>query len=247
MNSTYAQTSNEDQGDTEDKLPPVPTEKELAGFTDQQLYSFIAWVANGFEKELGQFNTGDTWVKYFQLDNLRSLAPKPPRGTVAQQTPTGSIVGNQNLVSDVLNRLDTAAKNDQYRTIAETWGFKALQTALKEASRPTEERAVGVLKGQTEILNKSLERVSTGDSWRKHLEIDSLQQLVTDKNIAANENVDKIAEKFDRVVKNPEYQSIVQLPGFQGVYSSLHQLADGRQPESSAARRTPPPPESETR
>ena len=72
----------------------------------------------------------------------------------------------------------------------------------------------------------------------RHLEIDSLEQVTNDKNIASNENVERIAAKFDRVVQNPEYQAITQLPGFQGVYSSLHELTEGRQPQSTAQTRT---------
>ena len=71
---------------TEGKLPPIPASKELAQFTDQQLRSFIAWVANGFTRELGQFSTGDTWVKYFRLDDLKALARHAPGEAATAQT-----------------------------------------------------------------------------------------------------------------------------------------------------------------
>jgi hypothetical protein len=248
MPDTYA---SENQNSEDGKLPPLPSEKELSSFTNQQLQSFISWVARGFTKELGQYSGGDTWVKYFKLDSLRSIAPQPPRGqemAAQQQQPTETISQrSEDAIRDVVGRMDSIQKDNQYQTVTNTWGFKALHAALLEASRPPEDRAASVLRGQTEILNKALERVSTGDSWRRHLEIDSLQRLANEKDPGRDQNVDKIAEKFDRVARNPEYQAIVQLPGFEGVYSSLRTLTDGREPASAAQREPPPPAATEVR
>lgn len=236
------------------KLPPMPTEKELSGFTNQQLQSFISWVARGFTKELGQFSSGDTWVKYFKLDNLRSIAPQPPGGQqpggqqmVAAQEQQPISQQHEDIIRDVLNRIDTVQRDSQYQTVTNTWGFKALQVALQEASRPPEERAAGVLRGQTEMLNKALDRVSTGESWRRHLEIGSLQNIANEKDPGRDQNLDKIVQKFDQVAQNPEYQAIVQLPGFEGVYGTLRSLTEDRGPAASAKREPPPPAETEVR
>jgi hypothetical protein len=138
--------------------------------------------------------------------------------------------------------MDTAEKNDEYKMITGSWGFQALQVALKEAARSSEEREPGVLKGQAEILAKSLERVSTGDGWRKHLEIDSLQKLADQKDAGSSDEFQKIAARYDRVAQNPEYQAISQLPGFGGVYGTLHKMMDGQQTPTTA-NRAPNPPE----
>ena len=163
----YAQSTEGEQGQGGGKLPPLPTNKELASFTNQQLNSFIAWVARGYSRELGQFSTGDTWVKYFKLDNLRALAPQPPAGTIAAQPPETPTARSRSLDKEVLERMDSVLQKNEYQTVTNAWGFKALRAALKEVSRPADERTVTVLKGQAEMLNKSLERVSTGDGWRE--------------------------------------------------------------------------------
>jgi hypothetical protein len=239
--------SPEDQSSGEGQLPPMPTEKELSGFTNQQLQSFIAWVSRGFTKELGQFNNGDTWVKYFKLDNLRDIAPQPPRAAVAAGATETISPKNENLIDAVLSRMESTAKSNEYRTITDTWGFKALHVALQEASRPADERAASVLTAQTEMLNKSLERVSTGERWRKHLEIDNLEKIAKTRKLGSDENLDEITTIFERVAQNPEYQVITQLPGFEGVYSSLRSLSAEREPQSSAKRVPPPPQATETR
>jgi len=55
-----------------------------------------------------------------------------------------------------------------------------------------------------------------------------------------------VLPRFDKVTRNPEYQSIAQLPGFSGVYSTLHKLSDGEQRHSTATK-IPSPPEETTR
>ena len=167
----YAQSTEGEQGQGGGKLPPLPTNKELASFTNQQLNSFIAWVARGYSRELGQFSTGDTWVKYFKLDNLRALAPQPPAGTIAAQPPETPTARSRSLDKEVLERMDSVLQKNEYQTVTNAWGFKALRAALKEVSRPADERTVTVLKGQAEMLNKSLERSLdrrwlAGDIWR---------------------------------------------------------------------------------
>jgi hypothetical protein len=240
------ENSEDNQG--EEKQPPIPTSKEVARFTDQQLQSFISWTANGFTQELGQYQSGDTWVKYFRLADLKALAPRAPGGmanatATANAQPSESISKkSKNVIEDVSERMEKTAKNDEYKRITETWGFQSLQVALKEAARSSEERQPDVLKGQAEILAKSLERVSTGDGWRKHLEIDTLQKIADEKDAGSSDDLKKIANRFDRVAQNPEYQAISQLPGFGGVYGTLHKMMEGEQSQSTA-NRSPNPPE----
>jgi hypothetical protein len=226
------------------QLPPLPSSKELARFTDRQLQNFIAWAANGYTRELAQYSTGNTWVKYFRLDDLKALAPNAP-GAAPKQMPDIASAKSRNVIDEVLDRLDSASKNDEYKTITNSWGFQALQVALKEASKSPEERGPGVLKGQAEVLSNSLKQLSTGDSWRKHLEIDTIEKLADQKDLQSNEDLQKITERFDKVTRNPEYQAIAQLPGFTGVYSTLHKLSDGEQ-HPSTARKVPSPPEETT-
>ena len=144
-------------GQNQGQMPPVPTSKELGRFTDQKLQSFIAWVANGFTRELGQYSSGDTWVKYFRLNDLKAMMPSAP-GAAATAQPQLTSARGQRVIDAVLEHMDSTAKNDEYKTIADTWGFKALHAALQEATKPADEREPGVLKGQTEA---SASRLST--------------------------------------------------------------------------------------
>lgn len=232
-------------------LPPVPTEKELSAFTPQQLQSFIAWVSRGFTKELGQYNSGNTWVKYFKLNDLRTIAPQAPGGQMtakSEQNAEDKIESSQDLIKDVLGRLDTTAKSDEYKQITDSWGFKALRTALQEATKPESDRVAGILKGQADMLQKSLERVSTGNSWVSYLDINGVKKLAEEKDPSKSDEAKKLSDKFDRVARNSEYQSIAQLPGFQGIQSTLQNLnEEDKDSQSSSAKREPPGPPSETR
>jgi hypothetical protein len=235
----YAVQPNQQNVQTEQhqgQLPPVPTSKEISRFTDRQLRSFIAWVANGFTRELGQFSTGDTWVKYFRLNDLKDFSPHAPGDTATAQTSGTAGSRTQNEIDIALDRFNSASKNDEYKAITNTWGFQALQVALKEAARSPKEREPAVLRGQAEMLNKSLERLSTGDGWRKHLQLDELQKIADTKNLESNDEIKRIEERFDQTAHNPDYQAIAQLPGFSGVYGTLHKLTEDRKPESTAKR-----------
>lgn len=234
----YAQDGQQDSQDeqSQNRLPPIPTSQELAGMTEQQLQSFIAWIARGFTRELGQFGTGETWVKYFRLNDLRALAPRPPRGDETSQTSARTTVADRDIMEEVMTRVDSASKNSEYQAVTSLWGFKALSAALHEASRSPEQRVAGVLKAQTEMFSKSLARLSTGDGWRKHLEIDSLQKAAENPSLKSSEDIERLATRFDRVAQNPEHQPIAQLPGFQGIRSALHEVIDGGQPRATAKR-----------
>ena len=226
--------------------PPIPTSKELARFTDQQLQTFIARSANDFIRELGRFSTGDTWVDYFRLNDLKALASSAPgEGATMQDSSSGNPRG-RSVIDTVLNRIASTEKNSEYEAVTSTWGFQALHAALKEAARSPDEREIGVLKGQAEVLDKSLERISTGEGWRKHLELESLTKLADQKSLRSNEETQRIEDRFDQVMRNPEYQAIVQLPGFSGVYGTLHQLTEGKQIPSTA-KKAPERPEKATR
>jgi hypothetical protein len=227
---------------TQDQLPPMPTSKELSRFTDQQLQSFIAWVANGFTRELKQFGTGDTWVIYFRLNDLKAFAPNAPGAAADAQASDIATKKSRNVIDDVLNRMDSASKNDEYKSVTNTWGFQALHVALKEANQSPDERGPAVLKGQAEVLSKSLDNLSTGEGWRKHLDIDAIEKLADKKKLESNDEIKGIAEKFEHVSRNHEYQAIAQLPGFYGVYSTLNKIVGGKETQSTA-KRDPSPPE----
>jgi hypothetical protein len=220
----------------EGQKPPVPSAKELGRLTDQQLQSLIAQVADSFTSELGQFHNGDTWAKYFRLDDLKALAS--PAAGEAAMTQTSNISSSQErkVVDAVLSRIDSTEKNSEYRAVTSIWGFRALHAALKEAARSPEEREPGVLKAQAEALDKSLERISTGEGWRKHLELDSLTKMADKKNLRSSEDAQRIEGRFDEVMRNPEYQAIVRLPGFSGVYATLHKITEGKQIPSTAKK-----------
>jgi hypothetical protein len=94
----------------------------------------FAWISQGFARELIHFATGDSWAKYFALTELQSAALRAPKGAI--------------IVNDIRARLDFASKNSEYKTVANTGGFKALLSALREASRPPEERPATILRAQ---------------------------------------------------------------------------------------------------
>jgi hypothetical protein len=229
--SDYAQ-ANQEALVQQDQPPPLPTAKDFAKFTDEQLRAFIGWVATGFIKELGQYKTGETWVVYFRLNELKTLDTSSSTAT-AKTGETVAAVGPLTF-KDVLANLDSASQNEEYKMIGDLWGFKALHLAMQEVVKSGDQRMPGVLKGQAEILSKSLAGIPNGEGWIKYLDLQTLEKLNADEIIKSNEQLPKIAAKFDSAANNPGFKIVTQLPGFQGIHDTLRKLSVGLPP--------PPPP-----
>ena len=110
--------------------------------------------------------------------------------------------------------------------ITKPWSFQTLQVALKEYSLPAVQRQGHELIAKTKTLHRSLDNISTGEGWVTYLRINELEKLLdesSNNNAELNKKLEKILERFDDVVQNPQYKSIADLRGFDVTRTALQQ------------------------
>ena len=101
---------------------PFPTAEELAAMDEVTLLNALLYVAEEFDRQLGRFNTGDTWRRYLGLPDE---ALPPPAAD-------GSVKLGMSALKKTLARFDKVAANPKYVKINRLDGFVAMQTALSQ-------------------------------------------------------------------------------------------------------------------
>jgi hypothetical protein len=213
--------------------PPVPTAGQVSRFGDEQLAGLLIVSSNVFSKDLDNFTTGASWKKYFKLDEVQELAKKPKPANFDAATKT--------LLAEVLKRLDTASKNADYNAITNSWGFKSLQVGLREYALPTKERQGHLLVASLQKLSESLGTVTTGEGWKKHLQVEELGKIAENPgpDDTLNKRLEKILAKFDAVAQNSQYKVIAELEGFAAVQAGLQRYINALEADTTAPAAAP--------
>ncbi len=116
---------------TIDAFPPAapqgvdrsfPTAEQLAAFDDGSLLNAVLDIMAQLDADVGQFDTGATWQRYFRLPD--DALPPPSRD--------GHVVLGFNSIKSTLDRLDSVAANPEYPMISGLPSFAAAQLALAE-------------------------------------------------------------------------------------------------------------------
>ncbi len=208
--------------------PPVPTAGQVARLTDEQLRMMIAVALDSYSKDLDGFTTGEGWKKHFKLAELKTRLAAPQTGPAD--------AASRALFTDVSQKFQAAGKDPTYEVITKSWSFQTLQVALKEYSLTAELRQAHVLNAKAQTLKKSLDGISTGAGWKAYLEIDDLEKLLgqnSDNNPELNKKLEKILERFDDVIQNPQYKIIAELQGFDVTRSALQQYIHSLESETA--------------
>lgn len=118
--------------------PQFPTAADLAAMSDEQLRQALRAIAQSLHNRLSRFDTGDTWQRYFRLQEEVVAPSTPPDARTAA-------------IATLLERFRKVAAAPQYSMIARLPAFTAMEAALNEAlSRPNSESTE--LAGQAEDL-----------------------------------------------------------------------------------------------
>jgi hypothetical protein len=101
---------------------PFPTADELAALDDGSLLNAVLESMAQLDDDVAQFDTGDTWQRYFRLPD-DALPPPTADGHVTLGFPS---------IKATLARLDSVAANPKYPMIAGLPSFAAARTSLTE-------------------------------------------------------------------------------------------------------------------
>lgn len=221
--------------------PPIPTAGQISRFSDEQLAGLLRAACEVFTEELGEYSNGDGWKKRFKLTEILELAKKSRSATLD--------AAERATVEEVLKRTESDAKNAEYEVITKTWGFRALQAGLREFALPPAGRQAHLLVATVQKLNDSLDGLTTGAGWKKHLRLDDLKGAA--ENASADDpgrakKLEGILAKFDAAAQNPEFKVVADLDGFAATRTVLQRYINALQTDKPAQTPAPPPPASET-
>jgi hypothetical protein len=215
--------------------PPLPTAGQVGRMSDEQLVGLLRVASEGYARELDDYKNGETWKKYFKLAEI---------GDILKTKGNSPDAASRTTLAEVLKRLDSSAKNAEYETLTKSWGFKALQIGLREYTLPQKERLAHSLNANLQIMNDSLANVTTGEGWKKHLQIEELGKLAENAggdDASTGKRLEKILAKFDAVAQDSQYQVVAELNGFAATRADLQRYINALQSEQKVAVPPPPP------
>jgi hypothetical protein len=214
--------------------PPPPTAGQASRMSDAQLAELLRAACEDYGQELDGYTNGETWQKYFKLAEILDALKK---------SKPGALDAARTSLAEIGQRMDAAAKNPEYVAVTKGWGFKTLQVCLREYALPPAERAAHVLSADLQIFSRALDGVTTGDGWKKHLQIEELGKLVEKpggNGAASEKQLEKILAKFDAVAQNSQYRAIAEMDRFAAARTGLQRYIGALQTERSVP--APPPP-----
>ena len=215
--------------------PPVPTAGQVGRMSDDRLAGLVRAASEEYLQELDGYTNGETWEKYFKLAEIIEIAKK--------SKPDALDAAARANLAEVLKRMNSAALNAEYDTITKSWGFQTLQVGLREYALPLKVRSGHLLCANLQKISASLDGVSTGEGWKKHLQLDDLEKLAENagaEDASRQKQFEKGLAKFDAVAQNTEYRVIAELDGFAASRTGLQRYLNALQADQPA--RTPPPP-----
>lgn len=215
--------------------PPLPTAAQIARMSDEQLAELLRIASEGYAKELGDYKNGETWKDYFKLAGIAAM-------TKSAEPPSAD---DRATAAEVLKRLDSSSANTEYDAVTKSWGFKALRVGLREYTLALKDRSAHRLVAAVQQLRHSLDGVTTGAGWKKHLEIDALGKSAENNGAdeaASVKQLKPVLAKFDAVSRNPEFQVIAELDGFAATKAGLKTYLNALQADQPVQAPPPPPP-----
>jgi hypothetical protein len=99
-----------------------PSQNDLAAMDDQMLRQTLRSIAARLHERLGRFDTGDTWQRYLRVSDD------------VLDTSTADPAARQEAIANLLGRFEKIAADPQYPMISNLPAFRAMQSALIEAS-----------------------------------------------------------------------------------------------------------------
>ena len=121
----------------------------------------------------------------------------------------------------------------------------AAESLRRDLRLPPKQRLGNLLSANLQKISDSLDGVTTGEGWKKHLQIEELGKLA--ENTGANDasqgkRLEKILAKFDAVAQNSQYQLIAELDGFAATRADLQRYINALQADQPGQTPSPPPP-----
>lgn len=187
----------------------VPSADQLSEIPDPPMRDLLLEALNRFDRELNDLTTGDQWKKHLQTSTIGTLLTEkegPPNTATRER------------LRRIAGSFDDLARDSKYRQVTDMWGFKTLRVGLKVYSAEPEFKLRRQIAGASSALERALESVDTGESWKSHLRLSHLRSLgeTNDSNRAARiEELTAIGERFDKVAGNEDYSMIYTKAGFQ--------------------------------
>ncbi len=218
VDTTPAAVASNDDEEAEQE-PVLPTPGQLARLSDTQLRELIGYAAADYIAELDALSTGDGWKKYFKLADLKAHADSKPTGPISEET--------RAMINAVAAKMATAQQKSEYETITNSNPYKVLLMALQEYGQPAVVRTGHHLTAIAKFLGQNLDAVSTGEGWKKYLQLDYLVKVGESGSALDKKSIEKLEKAlaaFDTVRTTPDYKVVAEVKGFDAAQAALQRF-----------------------
>lgn len=165
-------------------------------------------------------NLDESWRDYLHVDALEQILGEGDDNFLDDK--------QIEQLKDMLSNYQATINSPQVRHVSNAAGFRGLFAVLQELTINPNERALKDLVAAKRQLDGQLSRLSASSSWTAHLHLPIVSR--SDKGdgpLPPGDNADDIAgletalARYDQIVDDPEYRSVVKLPGFQRTRTKL--------------------------
>jgi hypothetical protein len=211
--------------------------EQLAALSNQQLRAVLAKATDRLSADLDRLKGGAPWKTYFQVSELKKAMSEDGRSESRPSDPAAADrpasrgepdrTGRRSMLSEIADRFDKIAGDQQYRRISACSGFQTLQVGLREYTLPPQKRQQHVVAANLRDLVHSLDQFSKGASWKQFLELDQLERLATsDARLEPTDfaRMAQILSRFEAARQDADFRVIAERPGFDATYAALADL-----------------------
>ncbi len=203
-----------------DELPPLPDSNELTFMSWKHLRRVLRFATTHFDDQLDSLRTGAGWRKHLQVGAIRDQ--------VAEDINSPPDRAARMRLYEILDAYNATARNPEYVSVSDLWGFRAVHSALDEFVALPWMRERRQLAASANQLDRELQGISGGRRWREHLALpDHVFASAPAPNSSGSarapdlRQLRKALARFDSVSRKPKYRSIAALPSFQATHEIL--------------------------
>jgi hypothetical protein len=213
------------------KVPALPSYSELRYLPRTSLFE---WSTNGLqqlENSLSEFNNGDQWREYLQLDKIDTALTTAEQETLDKKTLAQ--------LRKTLERFRTVSRETKFMPIRRLSGFATTKVSLAELVRADAGDHANRMMNSAKALKEALTDIEHGESWQKYLALPKLieanESIEADAKSQLSEAAQNSLQQIQKVQHDPKYRFVTESIPFRSLAENLDVFLQNSTNDESAA------------